>query len=387
MRNEWPITSHLLTAALTLGLAGLIFGVRGDGSPHPQRQSSPSGPIYHEAPPANPKSADEAMAISTADEQINVRVYESVNRSVVNITTSATVRGLFQDAEVSGSGSGFVVNRDGYILTNHHVVERAEVLQVGLFDGSIVDAQVVGVDPSNDVAVIRVDAPADALSPVSLGDSTTLKVGQKVLALGNPFGLERTLTTGIISSLDRSLEAKNGRMIRGVIQTDAAINPGNSGGPLLNSRGEVIGMNTAIYSQVGQSAGIGFAVPISTIKRVLGPLIEAGFVERATLGIDRVFALDDGLLILEVEPGGAADRAGLRPVRVRYVREGPFVRARIDPDSADVLRAIDGVPVRSVGELLTEVESHAPDEEVAVTIMRAGDETEVKVELDRAEVR
>ena len=387
MRHERTIATHLMTAALTLGLAGLLFGVRGDGSPHPQRRPSPSGPIYHEAPPADGASVDEAMTVSTADEQINIRVYESVNRSVVNITTSATVRGPFQDAEVSGSGSGFVVNRDGYILTNHHVVEHAEVLQVGLFDGSIVDAQVVGVDPSNDVAVIRIEAPAEALAPVNLGDSTTLKVGQKVLALGNPFGLERTLTTGIISSLDRSLEAKNGRMIRGVIQTDAAINPGNSGGPLLNSRGEVIGMNTAIYSQVGQSAGIGFAVPISTIKRVLGPLIESGFVERATLGIDRVFALDDGLLILEVERGGAADRAGIRPVRIRYVREGPFVRARIDPDSADVIRAIDGVAVRSVGELLTEVESHAPDEEVAVTIRRAGSEEEVKVELDRAEVR
>ena len=290
---------------------------------------------------------------------MNVRVYEAVNRSVVNIATSATVRGLFRDAEVAGSGSGFVINRDGYILTNHHVVEGAESLQVGLFDGSVLDAEVVGTDPSNDVAVIRVDAPAEKLVPVALGESDGLKVGQKVLALGNPFGLERTLTTGIISSLDRSLEAKNGRMIRGIIQTDAAINPGNSGGPLLNSRGEVIGMNTAIYSQVGQSAGIGFAVPINTIKRVLRPLIEKGFVERATVGIDRVYSLDDGLLVLDVEPGGPADRAGIRPLQVKIVTYGPYRRARIDPESADIIEAVDGVPVRTVGELLTEVEAHA----------------------------
>ncbi|WP_235963381.1 S1C family serine protease [Tautonia rosea] len=321
------------------------------------------------------------------DEQNTIRIYEAVNRSVVNISTSATVRGLFQDTEVSGSGSGFVINDQGHILTNHHVVEGAEVVQVGLFDGSVLDARVVGVDPSNDVAVLKALSPPDSLVPVVLGDSRNLKVGQKVLALGNPFGLERTLTTGIISSLDRSLEAKNGRSIRGIIQTDASINPGNSGGPLLNNRGEVIGMNTAIYSRVGQSSGIGFAVPISTIKRVLKPLIEQGYVERATLGIARVYALDQGLLVLGVEAGGPADQAGIRSLRIQYLRDGPFVRARIDPDSADVILAINGVPVQSVGELLTEVESYMPGETITVTLRRNGGVDDVTVRLGRTIIR
>jgi S1-C subfamily serine protease len=355
------IVPHAVTMLLTLIVAAFLFSGRdvrtASVGPRPESTAHESArPPFPTTEPALPKSpswtgtgvdSDEVLPIApepipsgrpglaetgvNSDELNNIGVYEAVNRTVVNISTSATVRGLFQDAEVSGSGSGFVINNDGYILTNHHVVEGADVVQVGLFDGSVLDARVVGADPSNDVAVLRVSAPKEKLFPVVLGESTDLKVGQKVLALGNPFGLERTLTTGIVSSLDRSLEAQNGRMIRGVIQTDASINPGNSGGPLLNARGEVIGMTTAIYSKVGQSAGIGFAVPITMIKRVLKPLIEKGFVERATLGIARVFSLDEGLLVLGVEPGGPADRAGIRSLRVRYVREGPFVRARIDP--------------------------------------------------------
>ena len=170
--------------------------------------------------------------------------------------------------------SGFVIDKQGRLLTNLHVIQGANSVRVTLFDGSQHDARVVGADASTDVAVLVIDVPAEKLVPLTLGDSSTVMVGQKILALGNPFGLERTLTSGIISSLDRSLKAKNGRMIKGIIQTDAAINPGNSGGPLLNSRGQVIGMNTAIVSQVGQSAGISFAVPINSISRILDQLIE-----------------------------------------------------------------------------------------------------------------
>lgn len=378
---------------------------RAEGGVDPRAFPEPSGDRVDPAPglprgsrsnegtldtPLNPIDAGPAGFAVTGldeDEQNTTRIYEAVNRSVVNISTSATVRGLFQDTEVSGSGSGFVINDQGHILTNHHVVEGAEVVQVGLFDGSVLDARVVGIDPSNDVAVLKTLSPPDSLVPVVLGDSRNLKVGQKVLALGNPFGLERTLTTGIISSLDRSLEAKNGRSIRGIIQTDASINPGNSGGPLLNNRGEVIGMNTAIYSRVGQSSGIGFAVPISTIKRVLKPLIEQGYVERATLGIARVYKLDDGLLVLGVEAGGPADQAGIRPLRIRYLRDGPFVRAQIDPTSADVILAINGVPVPSVGELLTEVESYMPGETITVTVRRNGGTEDVTVRLGRTIIR
>ncbi|HEX8202431.1 MAG TPA: trypsin-like peptidase domain-containing protein, partial [Isosphaeraceae bacterium] len=300
---------------------------------------------------------------------------------VVNITSTTEMEGLFGEETSSGTGSGFVLDRQGHILTNFHVVEGAETLRVTLFDGSTEDAEVVGLDPSNDVAVLRVQVPAESLTPVPLGDSAHLLVGQKVLALGNPFGLERTLTTGIISSLDRSLKAKNGRTIKGIIQTDAAINPGNSGGPLLNSRGEVIGMNTAIYSQVGQSAGIGFAVPINSIRRILPQLIEHGRVIRADLGVTRVYKLDEGLLVVDVAEDGPAERAGLRPIRVRIERIGPYVRRRLDPDSADVIVAIDGTPVKNVDDLLTEVEAHAPGEAVTVTLLRGGRKVNVRVTL------
>ena len=233
---------------------------------------------------------------------------QAVNRSVVNITTASEATGFFGDETTSGTGSGFVIDAQGHILTNYHVVEDAESVQVTLFDGTTHEARVIGADASNDVAIVKVKAPTAELYPVPLGDSSRLLVGQKILALGNPFGLERTLTTGIISSLDRSLRAKNGRMIKGIIQTDAAINPGNSGGPLLNSRGQVIGMNTAIISQVGQSAGISFAVPINAIARIIKPLIEHGRVIRADLGMTRVFTTNEGLLVLGLVEDGPAER-------------------------------------------------------------------------------
>jgi S1-C subfamily serine protease len=300
---------------------------------------------------------------------------------VVNITTSAEGSGFFGDETSSGTGSGFVIDKAGHILTNFHVVEGADTVQVTLADGSTHDAEVVGRDASNDVAILRINVGADRLVPVALGDSSKLLVGQKVLAVGNPFGLERTLTTGIISSLDRSLKAKNGRMIKGIIQTDAAINPGNSGGPLLNSRGEVIGMNTAILSQVGQSAGISFAVPINAITRILRPLLEHGRVIRADIGLARVYRHNEGLLVLSVVEGGPADRAGIRPIGMKLVRTtfGPV--RRLDPDSADIIVAVDGKPARTVDDLLNEVESHAPGEQVTVTVLRGGRTVDVPVTL------
>jgi len=323
----------------------------------------------------------EVLKAADADEQINIRVYANTNRSVVNITTAASSIGFFGDeSTTNGSGSGFVIDHDGHILTNYHVIEGAESVQVTLFDGSTHEAKVVGADASNDVAVIRVDVPQEQLSPVSLGESSGLVVGQKVLALGNPFGLERTLTTGIISSLDRSIKAKNGRTIKGIIQTDAAINPGNSGGPLLNSRGEVIGMNTAILSQVGQSAGIGFTVPINAIKRILRPLIEEGRVIRADLGLTRVYRTPEGLLILDLVEGGPADRAGLKPIQIVRYR----FRQIYDPSSADLIVAIDGKPVKTYEDLLIEVEAHAPGDNVVVTVIRKGNKVKVPVKLGRS---
>jgi S1-C subfamily serine protease len=318
------------------------------------------------------------------DERNNVLVYAAVNKSVVNITTEATEFGFFGEESSSGSGSGFVLDKAGHVLTNFHVVQKVDSVKVTLFDGSQHVARVIGDDIANDVAVLQIDAPSDKLVPVTFGDSSRVMVGQKILALGNPFGLERTLTSGIVSSLERSLKSLNGRTIKGIIQTDAAVNPGNSGGPLLNSRGEVIGMNTAIVSQVGQSAGISFAVPINGIRRILDQLIRNGRVIRADLGITRVLATGKGLLVVAVAEGGPADRAGIQGVKVRIERGPGFLRRSIDPDSADLIVAVDHQRVRTLEELLTEVEKHQPGEVVRITVVRDGQPIDVSVRLGQS---
>lgn len=370
--------AHVMTALVTLALAMLWVTAR-DAR---QRGDLGAGPPAGQAPAPSPVPIPaEVLKDVDADEQVNIRVYANTNRGVVNITTAASSVGMFGDESTTGgSGSGFVIDREGHILTNYHVIEGADTVQVTLTEGSAHEAKVVGADASNDVAVIRIDVPTDQLSPLDLGDSSGLSVGQKVLALGNPFGLERTLTTGIISSLDRSIKAKNGRTIRGIIQTDAAINPGNSGGPLLNSRGQVIGMNTAILSQVGQSAGIGFSVPVNAIKRILRPLIDEGRVVRADLGLARVYRTPQGLLVLVLADGGPAERAGLRPIQMRRTRYGPV----IVPESADLIVAIDGKPVKTYEDLLTEVEAHAPGATVVVRVIREGKPIDVPVTLGRS---
>lgn len=392
------LAGHLATALATLAVVLVIFGDRlganrrapvaqiprfGSAPPGRQPAPQPSAPyvLPAVAPPAIPP---DVLKRVDADELDNIHVYAAVNKSVVNITTANDAGGMFGEETSSGTGSGFVIDKSGHILTNYHVVEGADSVQVTLYDGSSHEAKVVGEDATNDVAVVRVRVAADRLVPVAMGDSSKLLVGQKVLALGNPFGLERTLTSGIISAMDRSIRAKNGRTIKGIIQTDAAVNPGNSGGPLLNSRGEVIGMNTAILSQVGQSAGISFAVPINSIVRILKPLVEFGRVIRADLGVTRVFTTSEGLLVLAVAPDGPAERAGIQPIRTRVVRYGSALVSRLDPESADLLVAVDGKRVRNVEELLTEVESHAPGEVVTVTILRQGRAQDIPVTLGQS---
>jgi S1-C subfamily serine protease len=396
--SQWKtIAAHLMTGLVTLAVVTLFLGgplgaqrqpplnqipdLRRLQLPAPPQRRAQGYQLPAVSPPPMPT---ELLKSADVDEQINIRVYKGVNRSVVNITTASEASGLFGDETSSGTGSGFVIDAQGHILTNYHVVEDAESVQVTLFDGSTHEARVIGADASNDVAIVKVKAPADHLYPVALGDSSGLMVGQKILALGNPFGLERTLTTGIISSLDRSLQAKNGRMIKGIIQTDAAINPGNSGGPLLNSRGQVIGMNTAIISQVGQSAGISFAVPINAIARIIKPLIEHGRVIRADLGITRVFTTNEGLVVLGLVEDGPAERAGIHPIQTKIVRYGGVPFRKLDPESADILVAIDGKAVHNVDELLTEIESHAPGQVAKVTVLRGGRSIEIPVTLGQS---
>jgi len=391
--STWKtFAAHAATVVVTLIVAAALFGDNTGARrqvplaqiPRSLRERKPAAPRA-KVPPAPPLVLPaDVLKDMDAEEQVNIRVYASVNRSVVNITTSSQAGGLFGDESSGGTGSGFVIDREGHILTNHHVVAEAESVQVTLFDGTTHDAQVIGEDASNDVAVVKINVSPEQLVPLPLGDSSRLLVGQKVLALGNPFGLERTLTTGIVSSLDRSLRAKNGRMIKGIIQTDAAINPGNSGGPLLNSRGQVIGMNTAIISQVGQSAGISFAVPINSIQRIIKPLIEHGRVIRADIGVTRVYTTSKGLLVLGVIEGGPADQAGIQPIQLRVFRYGQRLVRRLDPESADLIVAIDGKPVQSVDELLTEVESHAPGDVIKVTVVRDGQPRDIAVTLGQS---
>jgi S1-C subfamily serine protease len=330
-------------------------------------------------------AADEDLEL-TPEERVNIAVYEKANRSVVNITTKASKEALLVfELPLEGSGSGSVINRHGFILTNFHVVDGATQIKVALHTGNSYDAEVIGKDPLNDIAVLKIDAPPDDLEPVELGDSSRLRVGQHIFAIGNPFGLERTLTRGIISSLNRSLPGRGGRTMRSIIQLDAALNRGNSGGPLLDSRGRLIGMNTAIASSTGENTGVGFAIPVNTIRRVVTQLIETGKVVRPDLGINKVYQSDEGLVIATLTPGGPAERAGLRGFRVVTAKKsrGPFSyeEKTIDRNSADRIVSIDGEKVKSADDLLNIIEGHRPGEEVVVGIVRQGQEFAVRVLL------
>jgi S1-C subfamily serine protease len=325
----------------------------------------------------------------TPDERINIDVYNKCNRSVVNITTKAIAAeffGLYEYAE--GGASGIVYDKNGHIMTNYHVL--ADVLSSGgelkvtLHDGTDYMAKFVGRDPHTDLAVVQIDAAPDKLVPIELGDSSNLRVGLRVLAIGNPFGLDRTMTQGIISSLNRTVESPNGRYIRGVIQTDAAINPGNSGGPLLDKNGRMIGMNTAIKARVGQSSGIAFATPVNSIRRVLPQLLQYGKVLRGDLGILTVLETERGLIIGDVAVGGPAEQAGLRSASVR--RRSRFgIVVSVDWRRADRIVSIDGHPMRTADDLTAYVDSRKPGDVVKVTILREGERIELPVKLQQAD--
>ncbi len=365
------------------------------GSRAALRRASPT----FSADPANGRSAradlppdyDDADYL-TPQERVNIRVYEHSNRSVVNITTKLARTDQLWFLELAppqGAGSGSVLNQQGHILTNHHVVNDAEEIQVTLFNGKSFYAALVGSDPLNDIAVLRIDAPAEMLYPIEPGRSSRLRVGQNVYAIGNPFGLERTMTVGIISSLNRSLRSQAGRMMRSIIQIDAALNRGNSGGPLLDSSGRLIGMNTAIASRTGENTGIGFAIPVATLGRVVPELIAHGRVVRADVGISRVYETDNGLVIAKVVPDGPADRAGIRGFRLvqQTHRRGNLLiqRQQIDRDSADRVIAVDGNTVTTADEFLEQIERHKPGDRTNLTVVRSGREFDVALVLDAAD--
>ncbi len=328
--------------------------------------------------------ADAAPARSglTEDEANSISVFRSASPAVVYVTSTAVRRDLFSLNAVEvpqGSGSGFVWDRQGYVVTNFHVISGADRLIITLSDQSQWAAKVVGAAPEKDLAVLKVGAPPAALRPLPLGNSDELEVGRKVLAIGNPFGLDTTLTTGIVSALGREIEAVNDRKIRDVIQTDAAINPGNSGGPLLNSQGQLIGVNTAIYSPSGGSAGIGFAIPVNTVKRYVPQLIRYGRIRRPVLGVEpanerwsRSRGIE-GIVVAQVQPGSPADRAGMRGAAMG--RQGGVILG-------DVILAIDGRRVGSVDDMLGALEEVDPGETVVIRAQRDQREREYRIRFD-----
>jgi S1-C subfamily serine protease len=323
----------------------------------------------------------------TPEEITNVRVYEGANRGVVNIITSTVNydRFFMLPSPGEGAGSGSVIDKQGHILTNYHVVEDARDIQVTLNGKTYEDAEIIGADPDQDIAVLKINAPPEELYPVPIGTSDNLQVGQRVYTLGNPFGLEGTLTTGIISNINRTLPSRTGREMKSIIQTDAAMNPGNSGGPLLDTSGRMIGMNVAIATKSGQSAGLGFAIPINRIRQIVPQLIEHGKVVRADIGIVAVAEIREGLQIVRTNRGGPAERAGLRGWKAvrRNVRRGPLVYTveQDDRRAADIIIAVDGEPVESASAFLEKIEEHQPGDQIVVTVIRDGQRVPIPVTL------
>jgi S1-C subfamily serine protease len=318
------------------------------------------------------------------EELVSMAVYEQCNRSVVHINTkSVAIRSFLQVSFREGAGSGSVLNRSGLILTNQHVIDGAREITVSLYNGASYPAVMVGQDPQTDIAVLKIEAPENDLVPIAWGNSKNLRVGQRIYAIGNPFGLERTMSTGMISSLNRQIPSQDSRTMRALIQIDASINQGNSGGPLFNTRGELIGMNTAIMSSDGDSAGVGFAIASSTLERIVPQLIENGRVLRPTIGIARVYETEKGLLVVSLVPGGAAEQAGIQgfELSVTKVRRGAYSYEipRIDPK--DLIIAVDGEPVSTADDLLARVENKKPHEQVVLTIVRGSTQIDVPVTL------
>lgn len=323
----------------------------------------------------------EARGDLAADEQNTIDIFRNSAPSVVYITSIAVRRNLFNlnAYEIpQGTGSGFIWDKQGRVVTNFHVISDASRLEVTLADQSSWKAVLVGAAPDRDLAVLQISAPANKLQPLKIGDSTNLLVGQKVFAIGNPFGLDQTLTTGVVSALGREITAVTGRTIHDVIQTDAAINPGNSGGPLLDSAGRLIGVNTAIYSPSGGSAGIGFAVPVGEVNRVVPQIISKGKLIRPGLGItlaNRRLTEElglDGVMIMKVQPGSSAEKAGLRGTT--QVREGLVL--------GDVIVAVNGKKIRDYDTLRDELERFEVGQNVVLSLLRDAATVDVQVALE-----
>jgi S1-C subfamily serine protease len=361
----------MIALASALFAATFVFVFDRYGSRLLQRRSSAA---FTEAPPAGITSTSVA-----SDEQNNIEVYRALSPGVVMVTSLSMSNDFFDPGEREGTGSGSVIDMEGHILTNNHVIEGAQKLTVS-FGEKTFPARVVGFDADTDLAVIQVDAPREMLKPVPFGDSDKLIVGQKVLAIGNPFGFARTLTTGVISGLQRPIRAHNGRLIEGALQTDASINPGNSGGPLLDSSGRIVGINTMIYSPSGTSSGVGFAVPVNIAKRIVPQLITNGAVVRPKLGIvpfnvgniQARLPVNEGVGIYQVYPGSPAAVAGLRGLQQDAGGEVVL---------GDIIISIDGDRVANGDDLYRVLDRHQFGDTVQVEVFRDGRPVKVPVRL------
>jgi S1-C subfamily serine protease len=389
---------HLFISA-GIGIAafaaiGIIFGFIGLPAAQPEAGLN-RGEVFNNENDANATArltGNDVLDIAdvSQDEKENIQIYKALNEAVVNITSvSYGYNWFLEPVPQEGTGSGSIIDQQGHVITNYHVVKDAEKLYVTLADGTEREGKVTGVDPENDLAVIQFDPKGKHLAIISFGTSSTLLVGQKVLAIGNPFGLERTLTTGIVSGLGRPIKLSSTYVVREMIQTDASINPGNSGGPLLNSRGEMIGINTIIYTPSGGSVGIGFAVPIDIAKRVIPELIRHGEVTRGWIDIVPIqlfpalvdyakLPVNDGVLVSEVTPGGNAEQAGLRGgdknKAIRYRNTVIYL-------GGDIITEVDNLNVTSLADLYAALEDNRPGEVVTVKVIRNGSPRTFSVKL------
>jgi len=336
--------------------------------------------------PFTASSATDYLSFKTEDEANNIEIFKAASPSVVFVTNSALYRANRFSLNVQevpqGSGTGFVWDKSGLIVTNFHVIQNASRLTITLQDQSAWDAEVVGYSEDKDLAVLRVKAPADKLTPLPLGDSALLEVGRKVIAIGNPFGLDTTMTVGVVSALGREINSLTNRTIRDVVQTDAPINPGNSGGPLLNSLGQLVGVNTQIISPSGASAGIGFAIPVNTVKKVIPQLVQYGQEIRPVIGIEnppdawtRQMGIN-GVPVMRATPSLPAERAGIT---------GMQQNGRGDIVLGDVIIEIDGTQIKNQDDLLNTLEQHMPGDVVKVVTDREGRRMEFNVTLAEAQ--
>ncbi|MCE7889292.1 MAG: PDZ domain-containing protein [Sorangiineae bacterium PRO1] len=372
-----------LTLLSSLLVAGGCHGTKAPPQSAPQPHSAPTAsapltPTAEPLPPVAPVSREGRIE----DERNTIDVFHRVAPSTVFVTQKQVVVDWLQGKAMevpSGAGTGFLWDDKGHVVTNYHVVRDARVLTVTLQDQKVYPAKLVGSEPRKDIAVLKIDAPRDALRPITLPPAADkLEVGQKVIAIGNPFGLDHTLTTGVVSALGRSMEGVGGVSIRDMIQTDAAINPGNSGGPLLDSRGHLIGMNTMIFSKSGAWAGIGFAVPVETIRRIVPELVSKGRVDQVGFGIridpmqrlERRFRIA-GVVVLEVLPGTPAEKSGIRGI----------TQSEAGVTLGDVIVKVADARVKSYDDLYNALDGKKPGQKVRVRIVRGTDELELVLEL------